>query len=270
MTFKILAIKGYAGAGKTTVEKALYWLMSFDNDMSQFTIIDNEDLLNPTFAKHAFLGCKDGTMPIYIVHRSFASPLKDYLASLIGCHPGKLHEQSIKESLQPDLFGDLTVRDMHLKLADIIKQCTGNEDIFADSMRRYIMRIYKQGRSNVLFVIDDLRYPFEHEMLQHLVLEDVVDDYICLEVKKPNAKPIQHNSESEQSKIVPDFTYINNYDLKTDMHQLVPVVNRCLENLDNEPKSEEFDDEYLSKIIDAQIQERLNKRQQRLKDAGVL
>lgn len=36
MIFKILAIKGYAGAGKTTVEKTLQWLMSVDNDMSAF------------------------------------------------------------------------------------------------------------------------------------------------------------------------------------------------------------------------------------------
>ena len=155
----------------------------------------------------------------------------------MDCHPDDLREQDAKESLHHDLFSDLTVRDMHLKIADAIKQCTGNEDIFADSMKRTIVRLKHELRSqptikNALFIIDDLRYSFEHEMLQHLVLEGVADDYVCLEVKKPNTKPIQHNSESEQSKIIPDFIYVNNYDLQNDLYQLQPVVCRLFTGLD--------------------------------------
>ena len=56
MKLKVLALKGYAGTGKTTVEKALYWLMSFDNDVSQFTQIDIEDILNPDIETHQFIG----------------------------------------------------------------------------------------------------------------------------------------------------------------------------------------------------------------------
>ena len=232
MAFKILAIKGYAGAGKTTVEKALHWLMSVDNDMSAFNDKVESKLLNDKLIRYA-----SPVEPMYIMYKSFADPLKVFLASLMDCHPDDLREQAVKESLQPDLFGDLTVRDMHLKIADAVKQCTGNEDIFADSMKRTIVRLKRELRiqpaiKNALFIIDDLRYPFEHEMLQHLVLENVADDYVCVEVRKPNVKPIQHNSESEQSKIVPDFVYVNNYDLQNDLYQLQPVVCRLFTGLD--------------------------------------
>lgn len=235
MAFKILAIKGYAGAGKTTVEKTLQWLMSVDNDMSAFNDKVKSQLLNNKLIRYA-----SPAKPMHVMYRSFADPLKDFLASLMDCHPDDLREQDVKESLQPDLFGDLIVRDMHLKIADAIKQCTGNEDIFADSMKRTIVRLkheYRRQRAiqlykNALFIIDDLRYPFEHEMLQHLVLEGVADDYVCLEVKKPNTKSIQHNSESEQSKIVPDFVYVNNYDLQNDLYQLQPIVCRLFTGLD--------------------------------------
>lgn len=232
MIFKILAIKGYAGAGKTTVEKTLQWLMSVDNDMSAFNDKVKSQLLNNKLIRYA-----SPAEPMHVMYRSFADPLKVFLASLMDCHPDDLREQDAKESLHPDLFSDLTVRDMHLKIADAIKQCTGNEDIFADSMKRTIVRLkheYRRQRAikNALFIIDDLRYPFEHEMLQHLVLEGVADDYVCLEVKKPNTKPIQHNSESEQSKIIPDFIYVNNYDLQNDLYQLQPVVCRLFTGLD--------------------------------------
>lgn len=231
--FKILSIKGYAGAGKTTVEKALQWLMSVDNDMSAFTEQVKSQLLNDKLIRYA-----SPAEPMHVMYRSFADPLKAFLASLMDCHPDDLREQDVKESLQPDLFGELTVRDMHLKISDALKQCTGNEDIFADSMKRTIVRLKSELRrqpaiKNALFVIDDLRYPFEHEMLQHLVLENVADDYICLEVTKPNAEPtINHSSETEQSKIVPDFIYVNNYDLQNDMYQLQPVVSRLFVGLD--------------------------------------
>lgn len=232
MAFKILAIKGYAGAGKTTVEKALQWLMSVDNDMSAFNDKVKSQLLNDKLIRYA-----SPVEPMYIMYRSFADPLKVFLTNLMDCHPDDLREQAVKGSLQRDLFSDLTVRDMHLKIADAIKQCTGNEDIFADSMKRTIVRLKRElhrqpAIKNVLFIIDDLRYPFEHEMLQHLVIENVADDYVCLEVKKPNTKPIQHNSESEQSKIVPDFVYVNNYDLQNDLYQLQPVVCRLFTCLD--------------------------------------
>lgn len=230
MIFKILAIKGYAGAGKTTVEKSLQWLMSVDNDMSAFNDKVKSQLLNNKLIRYA-----SPVEPMHVMYRSFADPLKDFLASLMDCHPDDLREQSVKGSLQPDLFGDLTVRDMHLKIADAIKQCTGNEDMFADSMKRTIVRLKHEYRrqpiiKNVLFVIDDLRYSFEHEMLQHLVLENIADDYVCLEVKKPNAPAtINHSSETEQAKIIPDFTYVNNYDLQNDLCQLQPVVSRLTE-----------------------------------------
>lgn len=232
MTFKILAIKGYAGAGKTTVEKSLQWLMSVDNGMSAFNDKVKSQLLNNKLIRYA-----SPVEPMHVMYRSFADPLKDFLASLMDCNSDDLREQNVKESLQPDLFGDLTVRDMHLKVSDALKQCTNNEDIFADSMKRTIVRLKHEYRrqqaiKNALFIIDDLRYPFEHEMLQHLVLENVADDYVCLEVKKPNTKPIQHNSESEQSKIVPDFVYVNNYDLQNDLYQLQPVVCRLFTGLD--------------------------------------
>lgn len=232
MTFKILAIKGYAGAGKTTVEKSLQWLMSVDNDMSAFNDKVKSQLLNNKLIRYA-----SPVEPMHVMYRSFADPLKDFLASLMDCNSDDLREQNVKESLQPDLFGDLTVRDMHLKVSDALKQCTNNEDIFADSMKRTIVRLKHEYRrqqaiKNALFIIDDLRYPFEHEMLQHLVLENIADDYVCLEVKKPNTKPIQHNSESEQPKIVPDFVYVNNYDLQNDLYQLQPVVCRLFTGLD--------------------------------------
>lgn len=279
MKLKVLALKGYAGAGKTTVEKALYWLMSFDNDVSQFTQIDIEDILNPDIETHQFIGCKDGSMPIYIARRSFADPIKDCLSSLMNCHPSALKRQDVKESLQPDLFDNLTVRDMHLKVADAIKECTNNEDIFADAMKRVIVRLHNDMKqhpdvmaSNVLLVIDDLRYPFEHEMLQHLVLENVIDNYVCVEVKTPNIdKPtIKHSSEIEQSKIVPDFVYVNNKCLQQDIHQLIPIIDKCLEDIDDDCNDLNNEDDTLSAIIKQQTQERMAKRQQRLKDAGLL
>lgn len=279
MKLKVLALKGYAGTGKTTIEKTLYWLMSFDNDVSQFTQIDIEDILNPDIKTHQFIGCKDGSMPIYIARRSFADPIKDYLSSLMNCHPSDLRQQDIKESLQPDLFGTLTVRDMHLKVSDAIKACTNNEDIFADAMKRVIVRLHDDMKqhpdvraTNILLVIDDLRYPFEHEMLQHLVLENMIDDYMCVEVKTPNIdKPtIKHSSETEQSKIVPDFVYVNNKCLQQDIHQLIPIIDRCLEDIDAECETEDAKDDTLAAIIKQQIQERMIKRQQRLKDAGLL
>ena len=52
MTFKILAIKGYTGAGKTTVEKSLQWLMSVDNDMLAFNDKVKSQLLNDKLIRY--------------------------------------------------------------------------------------------------------------------------------------------------------------------------------------------------------------------------
>lgn len=121
---------------------------------------------------------------------------------------------------------------MHLDLSDWLKLHCNNPDVFADSMKRRLLS-YDANKTTYI-VIDDLRYTEEHAMLQQLVLENVIDDYVCIECKRTDCstsnetQKSKHSSETEQLKIVADYLYMNNMSLIQDCKQLVPIIKRII------------------------------------------
>lgn len=224
---KVIAFKGLIGSGKSTVAKAFTWLLYNDiKHMSDFVVtklLDNDITVQDVIDDDLLDDAK---------YDRFATPMKHFFASLLGVNVQTLNNQEFKTQTFTDIFGDKSLRQMHLDLSDWLKLHCNNPDVFADSMKRRILSY--DADKTAYIVIDDLRYTEEHAMLQQLVLENVIDDYVCIECKRTDCstsnetQKSKHSSETEQLKIVADYLYMNSMNLIQDCKQLVPIIKRII------------------------------------------
>lgn len=185
----ILAIHGIKGSGKDTLSTFIKMhLAAYARDMHHlpqhyFTNIFDQALANQN--NNAWL-CDE--LMLRLVR--FADPLKAIIASFLDASQDELNSQQIKKlELDPEVWHDacgkqLTIRDLHTLIADGIKEKINN-DVFVGSC---LDRINKDEQ-NVIFLINDVRFPNELDEIQKY-------GAYCVKIQRAAAEAEKANSET--------------------------------------------------------------------------
>lgn len=162
MIKKIFGIHGIAGSGKDT----LVTLMKMHIALSRFTHLDGSIIQNWLNTAVANINTTDWlTNVIDVEIERFARPLKTCIAGFFGVDVDKLNDQAFKkQTLNPEVWyaddvKSLTIRDLHTRIADAIKEAI-NPSIFANTCMERAL-----NSTSEMVIINDLRLPEELEIL---------------------------------------------------------------------------------------------------------
>lgn len=200
MNRKIIGVHGLKGAGKDT-------LVTF---IKMHLISYTEGIyLQPTAQQHlyntAIKNINDSSWMLASLNLSierFAEPLKTCISGFLDIDVDELNNQDVKSmQLDPSIWhtitGDpLTIRDLHTRIADAIKNAI-NPDIFATSC---IERINANDKKE-LFIVNDVRFPNELDILQN-------NGAYCVKITRGQHNTQQPVHASEQGLPSDKFDYL--------------------------------------------------------------
>ena len=149
------------------------------------------------------LGCHSYYTP-------FAAPLKQMAANVLGVSASRFNDYDFKNTHRPLLIA----------LADSYKELYG-EEVFA---LKNVQAILDAENPAGVFVADDIRYPYEYE-----VMKDTFTNVQLIEVLAPERalKGIGHSSEGADWSFVTDRIVIGN-DLPVDLSALTDNLKLVL------------------------------------------
>lgn len=161
MIKKIFAIHGIAGSGKDT----MVTLMKMHIALARFNHIDVTIIQN--WLQTAIENINNTewlTSLIDVEIERFVKPLKTCIAGFFGVDVNMLNEQAFKQqTLNPEIWyatdaKKLTIRDLHTRIADAIKDVI-NPEIFASTCMERAL-----NSKHEIVIINDLRLPEEMEI----------------------------------------------------------------------------------------------------------
>ena len=162
MLKKVIAVHGIIGSGKDTVVT----LMKMHIALSRYSHLDVNTVSNWLETAISNIEHSDWLLSqLDVAIERFAYPLKTCIAGFFGYDVDTLNSQAVKKhSLDPTIWyaddaPELTIRDLHTRIADAIKGCI-NPMIFANTC----MERAKKSDKNIV-IINDLRMPEELEVL---------------------------------------------------------------------------------------------------------
>lgn len=189
MNRKLIGIHGLKGAGKDTLVTLIKMHLISYRDAIYLQPQAQQHLYNT-----ALKNINDSSWMVAhlnMVIERFAKPLKTCISGFLDVDVDELNKQDVKtaqldSTIWHTITGDpLTIRDLHTRIADAIKEAI-NPDIFATSC---IERINTNEHSE-LFIINDVRFPNELEILQN-------NGAYCVKItrgQQPTGEPV-HASE---------------------------------------------------------------------------